>query len=98
MVSERSRDEIWTYIVNSKYKINPSLDDKKFLKSLRSLLNAFYQDYSFVKNKTDTKPVLNDPYSLNPPCENSSTHPYKASLLSNSSIDGNTSFKSLCVQ
>lgn len=50
-----SRDNVWTYIKASKYDKNPSLDDKKFLKSLRSLVNAFYQDYSFVKNKTDTK-------------------------------------------
>ena len=55
MKTKTVRDNIWTNIKNSKYDTNPSLDDKNFKKSLRSVVNATYQDYSFVTKNTDTK-------------------------------------------
>ena len=54
-MGEVNRKIIWQLILDSQYdKFNtPSLNNKTFTKSVRSLLNSFYQDYSFVTKDTD---------------------------------------------
>lgn len=53
----KMRDDVWDRILASRYPEGktPSLDDKNFMKSLRSLTNTFFRDYSHVTRRTDTK-------------------------------------------
>ena len=52
-VTNSQRDEIWEKITRSEYSEPPSLDDPGFKKSLKSLINSFYQDYHFITKNTD---------------------------------------------